>query len=336
MTAGLLAFGVLMFFLGWRYLPIRPDAPGAESHPAPASEPGDRPAAIDATLYRRRGWLAAAAASLAGLVGGWGFFQTTRTPRYAAGGSKTTPPLPLPVVPAHENHDEILYRMQAELDRALAKPVEERQWGMVIDTRKCIGCHACTIACVAENHLPPGVVYRPVLTEEIGRFPNLALRFIPRPCMQCENPPCVPVCPVKATYSRPDGIVEIDYDACIGCRYCLTACPYNARTSDFGDTYTGQTPELQPYELTASYEYGKEWDRADHGSPVGNARKCHFCLHRLERGMLPECVTSCVGRATFFGDLNAPDSLVSRLSAQPNKMVLLEHLGTKPRVTYLT
>jgi molybdopterin-containing oxidoreductase family iron-sulfur binding subunit len=189
---------------------------------------------------------------------------------------------------------------------------------------------------VAENHLPPGVVYRPVLTEEIGTFPNVTQRFIPRPCMQCAEPPCVPVCPVKATYARPDGIVEINYDTCIGCRYCLTACPYNARTADFGDLHTAATPEVQPYELAPSFEYGKEWDRAKHGSPVGNARKCHFCLPRLERGMLPECVTSCIGRATFFGDLNDPDSLVSQLSARPNRMVLLEHLGTRPRVTYLT
>lgn len=78
--------------------------------------------------------------------------------------------------------------MQAELKKALAKPVEERRWMMVIDTRKCVGCHACTVACIAENKLPPGVVYRPVVQEEIGEFPNTQLRFFPRPCMQCENP----------------------------------------------------------------------------------------------------------------------------------------------------
>lgn len=289
----------------------------------------------EAPVIKRRGWLkVAAGAAAAGAVAAWGFFRTTRNPVYASGGVKHER-IPLPVFPVVEHHDEVLYRMQTELEKALAKPMEERRWGMVIDTRKCIGCHACTIACVAENHLPPGVVYRPVLTEEIGRFPNLGLRFVPRPCMQCEEPPCVPVCPVKATYARPDGIVEINYDDCIGCRYCLTACPYNARTADFGDLFTAQTPEVQPYEEAESFEYGKEWDRAKHDSPVGNARKCHFCLHRLEQGMLPECVTSCVGRATFFGDLNDPESLVSQLSVQPNKMVLLEHLGTKPRVTYL-
>jgi molybdopterin-containing oxidoreductase family iron-sulfur binding subunit len=332
-ACGILAFGGLVFFLGWRYLPIAPrpvtsegvDREGATSAERVNSE------AVDELVKKRRGWIAAVATALGGLVAGWGFWNTTRKPRYASGGTRKA----LPVLPADGSTD-VLYRMQVELDRALAKPVAERKWGMVIDTRKCIGCHACTIACVAENHLPPGVVYRPVLTEEMGKFPNVALRFIPRPCMQCEEPPCVPVCPVKATYTRPDGIIEINYDTCIGCRYCLTACPYNARTSDFGDMHTSQTPELQPYETASSFEYGKEWNRAAHGSPVGNARKCHFCLHRLERGLLPECVTSCIGRATFFGDLNDPEGLVAQLSAQPNRMVLLEHLGTRPKVTYLT
>jgi molybdopterin-containing oxidoreductase family iron-sulfur binding subunit len=121
-------------------------------------------------------------------------------------------------------NDDVLLRMQRDLVKAMAKPVEQRRWIMVIDTRKCVGCHACTIACIAENHLPPGVVYRPVVTEEFGEFPNVQLRFTPRPCMQCDNPPCVPVCPVHATWKRADGIVAIDYDKCIGCRDCIAAC----------------------------------------------------------------------------------------------------------------
>src|SRR3989338_10020550 len=93
-----------------------------------------------------------------------------------------------------------LLRMQEDLIRALKKPLKERKWSMVLDLRRCIGCSACTIGCKAENVLPPGVVYRPVMDEEIGTYPNVTRRFIPRPCMQCDNPPCVPVCPVKATY----------------------------------------------------------------------------------------------------------------------------------------
>lgn len=230
---------------------------------------------------------------------------------------------------------DILLRMQEELRRAMAKPVEQRRWIMVIDTRKCVGCHACTVACIAENKLPPGVVYRPVVQEQIGSYPNVQLRFLPRPCMQCDEPPCIPVCPVNATWKRPDGITAIDYDKCIGCRYCVAACPYGARTSDFGHEYTEGTPASQPYEHQPNHEYGKSWSRENHGSPVGNARKCQFCLHRLERGLLPECVTTCIGRANYFGDVNDVTSLVAEKAKAANQMRLLEEKGTKPKVIYL-
>lgn len=253
------------------------------------------------------------------------------------------------LAPSHD--EDPLIRMQRELAKAMAKPVEDRKWGMVIDQRKCVGCHACTIACVAENKLPPGVVYRPVTTEETGEYPNVKRRFTPRPCMQCEEPPCVPVCPVQATWTRPDGVIAIDYDKCIGCRYCLTACPYGARTSDFGRYYTsgavegaeggldrvfeGGGEKHMSYEDAPSNEYGKSWDRTGHQSPMGNARKCQFCLHRLEKGQLPQCATSCIGRATYFGDMNDPDSLVSELVAKESTYTLLPHKGTKPRVHYI-
>jgi molybdopterin-containing oxidoreductase family iron-sulfur binding subunit len=242
---------------------------------------------------------------------------------------------------------DVLERMRVELVRALQKPAEERRWVMVIDLRRCIGCHACTIACVAENKLPPGVVYRPVLEEETGRYPNVLRRFIPRPCMQCENPPCTPVCPVEATYTNKEGVVVVDYEQCIGCRACLTACPYGARTSDFGLTYTEDTPtdvaglvvgqeKADDYERISNFEYGKRFAREDEDkSPRGNARKCHFCLHRIAVGELPACVTTCIGRATLFGDANDPDSLVAEMIVQRNAMRLKEELGTKPRVYYL-
>ncbi|RMG22694.1 MAG: 4Fe-4S dicluster domain-containing protein [Armatimonadetes bacterium] len=231
---------------------------------------------------------------------------------------------------------DVLLRMQYELRKALQKPVDQRKWVMVIDLRKCVGCHACTIGCVVENKLPPGVVYRPVIEEEFGTYPNVGRRFIPRPCMQCQNPPCVPVCPVNATWKRPDGVIIIDYEKCIGCRYCITACPYNARTFDFGEYFTDGTPHRAPYEEAPSFEYGKKWYRKNEDSPIGNARKCHFCLHRVEKGQLPMCATTCIGRATYFGDANDPDSLVSELIAKPNVMRLKEELGTDPHVYYLT
>ncbi len=241
---------------------------------------------------------------------------------------------------------DILERMRVELRQALQKPVAERRWVMVIDLRKCVGCHACTIGCVAENKLPPGVVYRPVIEEEWGTYPNVGRRFVPRPCMQCDNPPCTPVCPVNATFKNEDGIVEVDYEQCIGCRACLTACPYGARTSDFGLTYTEETPvaagliagrdTADDYERVANFEYGKQYPREEHSSPMGNARKCHFCMHRVRVGELPACVTTCIGRATMFGDANDPDSLVADMISSPNVMRLKEDLGTEPRVYYLT
>lgn len=248
-------------------------------------------------------------------------------------------------LPESEGSD-VLIRMQRELRKAMAKPVEQRHWIMVIDTRKCVGCDACTIGCVAENKLPPGVVYRPVVKEEVGEFPNVQLKFTPRPCMQCENPPCVPVCPVNATWKRPDGIVVVDYDQCIGCRYCLTACPYGARTSDFGLDYTdeampgtatgGTMLAEAAYEEKPNHEYAKAFDRSGaHASPKGNARKCHFCLHRLEVGQLPVCATTCIGRATFFGDANDPDSLVTELVTKHQVQTLLPHKNTKPNVYYI-
>lgn len=228
-------------------------------------------------------------------------------------------------------------RMMEDLHRALQKPVEQRRWAMVIDLRKCTGCNGCNVACITENKLPPGVTYRPVMTQTHGTYPNVARRFVPRPCMQCDDPPCVPVCPVNATWKRADGIVAIDYDQCIGCRYCITACPYSARSFDSGYFYGDfEGGERQPYEKLPSPEYKENRVRANGGSPIGNVRKCHFCIHRIEGGELPACVLSCMGRATYFGDMNDPDSLVSELIGQPNVMQLKEDMGTNPKVFYLT
>jgi len=251
----------------------------------------------------------------------------------------------MPKLPEPTEDEDVLIRMMRDLQRALKKPLEARKWSMVIDLRKCVGCHACTIACAAENKLPDGVIYRPVIEEEIGTYPNVSRRFIPRPCMQCEKPPCVNACPVNATWMRKDGIVEIDYQQCIGCRYCITACPYGSRVFDSGHSYVADAPRKEEaylsgegasvYEKTPAFEYGKETPRKEGKSPIGNVRKCHFCLHRIEKGLLPQCVVSCIGRATYFGDANDPDSLIAELISKPNIMVLKEEMGTKPKVYYL-
>ena len=177
------------------------------------------------------------------------------------------------------------------------------QYGMVIDTRRCIGCHACTVACKSEFDVPMGVNRSWVEYTEKGSFPNVQRTFLPRLCNHCSEPPCVSVCPTGATYKREDnGIVEIDPDVCIGCKYCIQACPYDARFSN---------PE------------------------TGLADKCDFCFHRVSKGLVPSCVNTCQGRARIFGDINDPDSEVSKLIAKNSITVLRREMGTQPNVFYI-
>lgn len=207
------------------------------------------------------------------------------------------------------------------------------KWGMVIDLRKCVGCDSCTVACKAENRTPPGISYNVVLEEEIGQFPHVAKVNLPMPCMHCDNPPCVQVCPVRATFKLPNGIVTIDNDRCIGCRYCIVACPYGARSFDFGESYED---EMLGFNDVTSPEYGIErGPRKPRKTPIGTVRKCNFCLHRLERGEEPACVETCIGDARFFGDLNDPNSTVSKLANSPRAFTLKSELGAGPNVIYL-
>lgn len=224
---------------------------------------------------------------------------------------------------------------------ALSKPAlaaEEKaiQYGMVFDVKKCIKCGACTIACIAENHLPPGVVYDPVTEKEVGQYPNVRRDFLPTICNQCTNPPCVSVCPVNATWKRPeDGIVVIDYDKCIGCRYCLTACPYQMRAFDFGEYYNIK-PRMNQYDGAPSPEYNEHRIRkGNYSSPIGNARKCTFCLHRVQKGLKPACVEACLGHARYFGNLADPNDELWELISRNGHMRLKEELGTEPNVYYL-
>ncbi|RMG47470.1 MAG: 4Fe-4S dicluster domain-containing protein [Acidobacteria bacterium] len=236
-----------------------------------------------------------------------------------------------------ENH---LIRMQEDLRRALQKPVEQRDWVMVIDPRKCIGCDSCTISCKAENVTPPGMTYRRVPKIEFGAFPNITRIFMPANCMQCDHPPCAvaPGVPEGAITKRPDGIVEIDYTKLRGeaAQAAARACPYSALYVDDGSFYTENTPHgLQPYETRDFQEYDQEYNRSQGGLPVGSGRKCHFCLHRLNQAMLPACVTTCLGGAVFFGDRSDPQSLVSELLAGHRVIRTKESLGTEPRVYYI-
>ena len=206
-------------------------------------------------------------------------------------------------------------------------------WGMVIDLAKCVGCDSCTVACKAENRTPPGITDNVVLERETGAYPNVRLEALPRPCMQCENPPCVSVCPVQATYKGDDGIVVIDADRCIGCKYCIAACPYGARSADEGSSYG---VEMQAADQVTAPEYGVERGaRGKYVGTYGTVRKCTFCTHRLAWGEAPTCCETCIGDARYFGDLNDPESKVAQLAASPRAFRLREELGTNPSVYYL-
>ncbi len=214
------------------------------------------------------------------------------------------------------------------------------RWGMVMDLRRCIGCRACTVACKSENNVSLGR-FRAVIQEKVvGTFPNVTKVFLPLMCNHCEGnekdgiPPCVKACPEfpgerakfktsdgktiryrkGATYKRPDGIVLIDKEKCIGCGKCIDACPYGVRSFD-------------PFVKAGA----KPTEQA--------ADKCDLCVHRVDNGLEPSCVNTCQGRARIFGDLNDPESEISKLVTKHNLAdddhVLLAEEGTRPHVFYI-
>ena len=220
----------------------------------------------------------------------------------------------------------------------------KRRYGMVVDTRRCVGCNACVVACKQENKTPSGVNYILVTHNTLGDRPDDKPLFTTKPCFHCEHPPCVDVCPVSATFKRSqDGIVVMDYDRCIGCRYCQTACPYAARFFDFGTNDRTQVNGKPYAALVPSPEYGQFRPRGHEQSPIGNVRKCSFCLHLQDEkgvydkaaGRWPACAKTCTGHAIFFGDFNDPDSEVSRLIREKQTVRFKEELGAEPNVHYL-
>ncbi len=232
-----------------------------------------------------------------------------------------------------EGKDE-LNIIQEDIRRALPKPA--RRWAMLIDLRRCVDCHACTAGCIAEQKSPPGIIYRPVYEEEIGVYPNVQRRFTPRLCNQCDNPPCVAACPNKgegkatwkSTQGLSAGVVMINYTECIGCGRCVIACPYKARNLDSGAFYTGGTPKVETYEMAPTWEYSRKWPREESQVPVGTARKCHFCIHRLKAGMVPMCVSTCIARTNYFGDADDPESLIYKVM-KANKTWVLQSVKGK-------
>jgi len=177
-----------------------------------------------------------------------------------------------------------------------------KRYAMVLDSRKCIDCKACVVACKAENDVPLGVGRNWIAAEHSGAFPHLRSSFDPRQCHHCENPSCVRVCPTGASHQRADGIVLVTEADCIGCKYCMVACPYDARF------------------------FNEETKVVD---------KCTFCAHRVDRGETPACVETCPSKVRTFGDLSDPGSPLHVLLESRRYRVLEPQTGNGPQLYYL-
>ena len=214
--------------------------------------------------------------------------------------------------------------------------------GWVIDLEKCIGCRSCTVACEQHNGQPAGTwwnrVFSPGNSEHMVQTRKGEEYFLPVTCQHCKNAPCVKVCPVNATYKADDGSVMIDYERCIGCRYCISACPYGVRQFNWEDP---DKIHLRG-KYADGYRYGYPHDFRLKGrlvyTPVrkkGITEKCHFCAHYSAENIKPACVRGCPGKARFVGDLDDPDSEVSKLIRDRQGFTLLPEKGTDPSCYYL-
>jgi Fe-S-cluster-containing dehydrogenase component len=177
------------------------------------------------------------------------------------------------------------------------------RYGMAVDTRTCVGCTACVIACKTENDLPDGFARNWITTEVTGTFPDLDMEIRSERCHHCEDAPCVAVCPTGASWIGPGGVVLVDPDRCTGCKACIAACPYGARFVD---------------------------------PRSGTVDKCTFCIHRIGNGTpTTACQEVCPTESIWFGDINDPDSEISRVLATREWYTLLPEAGTKPKHFFL-
>ena len=213
------------------------------------------------------------------------------------------------------------------------------KWAMVIDLRKCVTCYACVLACKQEHFLPPGIFRNRLLVGEKGEYPKSKKFTYPIQCNQCEDAVCVEVCPTGASVKREDGIVTVDANKCTGCQYCIMSCPYQQRTC-----YYGAENEYFPGQGKTELEIiGEKLYPHQDGTMV----KCEFCVERIDEGLkkgltpgkdleaTPACVNVCMCKARVFGDLDDPESEVSKLIRENNCYSLHPEFDTKPSIYYI-
>lgn len=220
------------------------------------------------------------------------------------------------------------------------------KYGFIIDLKRCFGCYTCQVACKAEHFTPPDVSWGRCLKGETGKYPTTIRQALPILCMQCKEPECMKVCPTKATTQRPDGIITVDKNLCVGCRYCMVACPYGSRyftlkwssyfsedklPSPIDDDVRRLFPGIKT--LSPFEEYAKRQWIEKYGE--GTATKCNFCIERVEKGQKPSCVETCPAKARYFGDLDDPESEVATLLKTQRGFQLNPEFGTDPSVYYL-